>query len=149
MVISRTSFLIIFLFSLSFPHYVSAQSGKVKNKGDRFAPFYGKWSRDFTIMMGFKHKARYQISTNRIHYKLNGSLGNAEYTIMRDRFLAKNNRFVGHTKEGTYFVIFFKITAEKDLMLYKREVHNLAEGLKAKVPSASDSENRGWNTYKK
>lgn len=111
--------------------------------------FTGTWERQFEPVPGSTHTADYFIYQDSIRYTLTGNLGNADYVMKRDTFLMENNRFVGHTDENQYYLIFVKNLTDDSLTLYKQEVENIEEGLSIGVPADDTTENHGWNSYQK
>lgn len=111
--------------------------------------FTGTWERQFEPVPGNTHTADYFIYQDSIRYTLTGNVGNANYVMKRDTFLMKNNRFIGHTNENKYYLIFVKNITDNSLMLYKQEVESINEGLSIDVPADDTTENHSWNTYQK
>lgn len=110
-------------------------------------PFVGTWSWQFEAGPGNLHTATYHIYQDSIRYKLVGNVGNADYVLQRDTFLKENNRFVGHTDQDIYYLIFAKNITQDSITLYKQVVTSLSEGLTLDVPANNTTANHGWNVY--
>lgn len=116
---------------------------------DETIPFVGEWSRDFTAGPGNIHTATYLVEPDEIRYTLTGPIGNADYVMIRDAFDGSDNRFVGHTDEDKYYLVFVRDITEDSITLYKQEVESLDEGLDTAIPANDTTLNHGWNTYGK
>lgn len=112
-------------------------------------PFQGKWQRQFEAGPGNPHTVSYLIENDKIRYVLTGVIGNADYTMVRDTFLMENNRFIGHTSDNHYYVLFTKDVSDNHITVYKKEVENVTEGLNEPLPAPDNTENHGWNVFEK
>jgi len=112
-------------------------------------PFTGNWGRQFEAGPGNLHNVNYVIYQDSIRYTLSGSVGNANYLMIRDYFSLEDNRYIGHTTSNTYYVIFVKNISDNALTIYKQPVTDVAEGLSVEVPMDNNTDNHGWNTYEK
>ena len=112
-------------------------------------PFLGTWTREFDVGPGSPHVATHVIAPDRVHYKLVGNLGNADYVVIRDGFSATDNRFVGHTADGEFYVLFARDVSDQSITIYKQEVDGLTAALELAVPPIGTTESHGWNTYEK
>lgn len=112
-------------------------------------PFTGLWKREFQAGEGNTHKVFYHIYEDSIRYKLLGPVGNANYVMLRDTFLLKDNRFIGHTPSEQYFLIFVKEHKGDSISLYKKKVESVQKGLAENLPESNDTSNHGWNIYHK
>lgn len=111
--------------------------------------FEGIWKRTFEAGPGNLHTANYLVYQDNIRYTLSGQVGNANYLMERDTFLLKNNRFIGHTNDNTYYLVFVKNVLGDSLTLYKQEVTDVNDGMTIDVPSDTTTLNHGWNNYYK
>lgn len=109
-------------------------------------PFVGTWSRTFSVGTAEQH-ATYTVTDDSIRYTLAGAIGNADYVMQRDAFVADERRFVGHTDDGLYYVVFVRDVSEEAITLYKAEVVSVGEGLGYEEPPEDTQENHGWNVY--
>lgn len=112
-------------------------------------PYTGVWKRQFEAGPGNLHTVNYFVYKDSIRYTLSGPVGNANYVMHRDTFLTKDNRFIGHTPDDVYYLIFFKNLSTDSITLYKQTVTTVSEGLDVKVPVATTTQNHGWNNYAK
>lgn len=109
--------------------------------------FVGTWSRAFEPAPGSPHTATYIIEPDSIRYMLEGDVGNADYVMLRDAFVGNDNRYVGHTDDGLYYVLFVRDADDAGITLYKQEVDSLSDGLNLDIPPKDTTENHGWNRY--
>lgn len=111
--------------------------------------FVGNWQREYKII-GATFVASYKIDTNKIEYSNVGNgPGNAEYTIQFDSYDETDKRWIGHTEDNKYYLIFFKDITAESITLYKEKVNDPNEAMNTPVPSDDNSQNYGWNTYTK
>lgn len=111
--------------------------------------FKGKWGRRFYAGPANPHDVTYQIYEDSIRYTLTGNIGQANYKMVRDTFITTNNRWIGHTNAGTYYLIFVKNITPDSITIFKRESPNIQEALNAAVPPPTTTMNHGWNIFKK
>ena len=110
--------------------------------------FTGQWTRQFSVA-GLLHNVSYTIHQDSIRYKLSGGIGNANYLILKDTFLLKDQRYIGHTPDGQHYLIFVKNHNADSLILYKQKVSTISEGLKLGIPPDHTTANHGWNVFYK
>jgi len=140
------SLLSLLLFSCKKETVVKEKTPEVE-VSETAIPFKGAWSRDFEAGTAGLHTVRYLISQDEIEYKLTGSIGQADYKIIRDTFLLENNRFIGHRPDNIYYLIFVKDVSEDSISIYKQLISNFNEGMNVAVPSDTSTQNHGWSTY--
>ena len=112
-------------------------------------PFTGDWSRQFEAGPGNLHTVHNLIYQDRLRNTLEGSIGVANYVMIRDTFLSEDNRYIGHTPDDQYYLLFTKVLDDKSISIYKQIVEDIDQGLDLTVPPASTTINHGWNTYEK
>ncbi len=111
--------------------------------------FVGTWSRVYPIL-GSDFTAKYIIDTNQIDYSNKGNgPGNAAYIIQFDSYDEGDKRWIGHTDKNQYYLIFFKNITESNITIYKQKVANPNDAQNIPIPSDSNTDNYGWNTYNK
>lgn len=111
--------------------------------------FIGNWERKYDIL-GSEFTASYFIDSTQIIYKNEGNgPGNAEYTIQFDSYNEDENRWIGHTEENKYYLIFFKNITSTNITLYKQKVNDPNEAQEIDIPADDNNQNYGWNTYQK
>lgn len=132
------------------------QSATVANDVERPAysvedpiPFLGTWTREFEVGPGSPHVATYVVAPDRVHYKLVGNVGNADYVVIRDGFSASDNRFFGHTTDGEFYVLFARDVSDQSVTIHKQKVDGLTAASELAVPPIDTTESHGWNTYEK
>ncbi|MEM8928499.1 MAG: hypothetical protein AAGC45_09860 [Bacteroidota bacterium] len=111
--------------------------------------FEGTWNRQFEAGPGNWHNVSYKVYQDSIRYTLSGSVGQANYVLLRDTFMLQDQRYIGHTPQGTHYLIFVKDATDQSITLYKQPIENISEGMTLAVPPADTQENHGWNTYEK
>lgn len=141
---------IILLFSLTII-LTSCKKENIKlTNPDKDTPkFVGIWSRVYPIL-GSDFTAKYAIDTNQINYSNKGNgPGNADYRIQFDSYDEKDKRWIGHTSENQYYLIFFKNITDEHITIYKQKVADPNDAQNIPIPSNSNTEHYGWNTYSK
>ena len=137
-------FLSIFMLALM----INCDRDEYGNPSAATVPFTGHWARQFSAA-GLLHDASYTIHQDSIRYKLSGGIGNANYLILKDTFLLKDQRYIGHTPDGQHYLIFVKNHNADSLILYKQKVSTISEGLKLGIPPDHTTANHGWNVFYK
>ena len=108
--------------------------------------FTGNWTRSFEMGNGVAAKVIYSIWNDSIHYDMNGPM-HMQYTIKKDTFIAKDNKWIGK-KDNTLYVIFAKNTSKDSISLLKMKVESKSKALEMKFPSdTARSKFSSWNTY--
>ncbi len=88
----------------------------------------------------------YRVWEDSIQYEMEGSL-NLNYTIKKDTFLTKDNRWIGNL-HGNPYVIFVKNVTPDSISIFKQEIKNMEEALKMPFPSdTAMSRFSPWNVY--
>lgn len=109
--------------------------------------FIGNWERKYDIL-GAEFTATYLIDSSQITYSNKGNgPGNTEYTIQFDSYNEDEKRWIGHTEDNKYYLIFFKDIEKESITLYKQKVKDPNEALEVELPNEETSQNYGWNTY--
>lgn len=112
-------------------------------------PFQGNWVRQFEAGPGNVHDVLYAVYQDSIRYTLSGPVGNANYVMLRDTFVLENNRYIGHTPDDQYYVLFVKDINSDNITLYKQPISSVEEGMTVEVPDAETTEHHGWSVYTK
>ena len=112
-------------------------------------PFEGKWERNFEAGSGNQQTVLYTIYQDSIRYTLTGQIASANYNITRDTFLLDNNRFIGHTSDDVYYLIFTKNVTNDSISIYKEIIPNFNAGISLSIPSDTATQNHGWGVYHK
>lgn len=111
--------------------------------------FIGNWERKYDIINS-EFTATYLIDSTQITYSNKGNgPGNAEYTILFDSYSEDDKRWIGHTEENKYYLIFFKDITEDNITLHKQKVKDPNEAQEIPIPADDDKKSYGWNTYNK
>ncbi len=112
-------------------------------------PFQGKWKRTFEAGPGNIQTVLYSVYQDSIRYTLTGPVANSNYNMIRDTFLLDDNRYVGHTIDNVYYLIFAKDITSDSIRLYKEIIPNFSAGMSTAVPHDSTTQNHGWAVYYK
>lgn len=140
--------IILFSAILFLSYCTKPQDNQNNSNNNTFEDYTGTWSRNFEVT-GTTQTASYIISKDAIEYKLSGGIFSTNYTIQKDSYNTTKRQWVGHTTEGKYYVLFFKEIKDNKLSLYKKTVTNQSEGENSTIPTDTDTDNHGWNTYDK
>ncbi|MBL4746860.1 MAG: HmuY family protein [Flavobacteriaceae bacterium] len=109
----------------------------------------GTFSRTFE-MQGMLQRASYTIDQDKISYTLSGDFASTDYVLTKKYYAEKEQRWIGvRESNGAYYVLFFKEYSDSQITIYKKQVTSLKEGKEITIPAADDTENYGWNLYKK
>ena len=132
-----------------FIGFTSCSSDDSPIPGNDTIAFEGSFSREFDVQ-GATQRATYSITQDKINYDLAGGFAQTQYDTAKQYYSSGDNRWIGYRESNTtYYVIFFKNVSETEITLYKKEVASLEAGKTTPVPAADNTENYGWNVYKK
>ncbi|MCV6628863.1 MAG: HmuY family protein [Flavobacteriaceae bacterium] len=132
-----------------FIGFTSCDSDDDPVTGGDILSFEGTFSREFSVGNS-PQRATYTIAQDKISYALDGGFASTTYDIKKEYFSKSDNRWVGFRESNdTYYVLFFKDISETEFSLYKKKVASLEAGKTEPVPAADNTENYGWNVYKK
>ena len=114
-------------------------------------PFAGIWDRQFEAGTGTGawHTVTYSIYEDSIRYTLTGPVGNADYTMLRDTFILEDNRYIGHTNDAVYYLIFTSEITTDSIKVYKEIIPNFETGMSIQIPHDTTTANHGWSYYTK
>ncbi len=93
-----------------------------------------------------------QVSTNvfasdSIVYEMSGPAYSTRYEIHKESYDEKEGRWVGHTGNDIYYVMFFKDRAEDQVTIYKHKCESRDEAYAFPIPAPDTEEDHGWNVY--
>jgi len=109
-------------------------------------PFEGIWKRSFELAKDSVQQVFYRVWTDSIQYEMQGPLP-IKYTIYKDTFISKENKWIGKLNKVPY-VVFVKNITTDSVTLFKKQVENKAEAIQMNFPSENDSSHfSSWNTY--
>jgi len=98
------------------------------------------------------------IYTDSIGYMMLGPVYTNNYTMLKQSYSEKDgvNRWVGLgtkgesiSKEGKYFVLFFKDVQDDKFTVFKKEFETKAEAETFPMPAPDETDSHGWNIYEK
>lgn len=111
-------------------------------------PFLGSWTRSFDMGNNTNATVNYNIYKDSIQYEMLGPM-NTKYTLVKDVFSPKGDRWVGKRGEIPY-VIFVKNSSKDAITLLKMKVESKSKALLMPFPSdTARSKFSSWNTFKK
>jgi len=110
--------------------------------------FEGVWGRNFELGEG-KDSVQlvfYRIWEDSIQYEMKGPM-NLNYTLQKDTFIAKDNRWVGKLN-GESYVIFAKNITSDSIQIFKKKIKNKAAAMSIPFPSdTARSRFSSWNVF--
>lgn len=112
-------------------------------------PFMGQWERSFEAGPGNQQTVLYSIYEDSIRYTLTGNVAQSNYKMIRDTFLLNENRFIGHTEDNIYYLIFTKDITNDSISIYKEIISNFNIGMSIAIPNDTTTLNHGWGVYNK
>lgn len=120
-----------------------------KNSSDKESTIKGIWKRELEMLPGKTAKVSYHIENEKVTYSLDGPFAHVTYSIEKDTLLLEQNRFIGHTPTGKYYVLEFKVQSSSSISIIKQEVNDLKSGLDLVISDKVANSQFGWNLYTK
>jgi len=120
-------------------------------------PLSGKYQWGFEIPGMGEQVSIHDFKDGKIEYIMSGSAYSNSYDMIPESYNATEKRIVAvgkggegtYNKDGVYFVMFFKDLTDNTVSLYKKECTSKEEAYSFAVPADNNTENHGWNIYKK
>lgn len=138
--------LIVTMIVMGFTACENSKKTETTLKTNNEISFEGVWSRSFDLGNDSIQDVFYRIWKDSIQYEMKGPL-NLNYTLQKDTFLAKDNRWIGKLYEQDY-VVFVKNVTSDSIAIFKKKIKSSAEGLSMPFPSdTAMSRFSPWNTY--
>jgi len=127
------------------------------NKNEVKLPIFGKYKWSFNITPEISQISTHEFHNEKIVYTMVGGAYNNAYDMIPENYDLSEGRLVavgkggsqGYDKEGVYFVMFLKDITENSVLIYKKECTSKEQAYSFPLPNISDTNNHGWNTYKK
>lgn len=142
----KIQLLILILSILGITACENSKKTKTTLKTDNTIPFLGNWGRSFELGKDSTQLAFYRVWEDSIQYEMKGPL-NLNYTLQKDTFISKNNRWIGNLN-GTPYVVFVKNVTSDSIAIFKKEIKNKKEALTMRFPSdTAMSRFSPWNVY--
>ena len=111
-------------------------------------PYLGEWTRSFQMSEESTATVNYIFYNDSIQYEMKGPM-NLNYSIKKDTFLVKGNRWIGKKGTDTY-VIFIQPNSKEKITLLKMKSKDIATALKMPFPSdTARSKFSSWNIFNK
>ncbi len=140
----KKRYLFILLISIiGFTACDNSKKLKTTLESSNEIPFQGTWSRSFELRKDSLQFVYYRVWEDSIHYEMEGPLS-LNYTIHKDTFLTKENRWIGNL-EGNPYVIFLKNISSDSITLFKENVETKEEALT--MPFPSDTAKSRFSTW--
>jgi len=140
---------ILLIFIISIFGFIACENSKkteTKLKKDNTISFTGNWGRSFELGVDSTQLVFYRIWEDSIQYEMKGPL-NLNYTMQKDTFIVKENRWIGNLN-GNPYVVFVKNVTSDSIAIFKKEIKNKEEGLTMPFPSdTAMSRFSPWNVY--
>ena len=115
-------------------------------KTDHTISFEGTWERSFDLGNDSIQDVFYRIWEDSIQYEMKGPL-NLNYTLQKDTFISKDNRWVGKLYEQDY-VVFVKNITSDSIAIFKQKTKSIEESMSIPFPSdTATSRFSPWNVY--
>ncbi len=117
-------------------------------------PVQGKYKWVFEIPGKGAQTSVHDFRQNSVVYTMQGSAYSVEYGMNVLDYNRELNRIIlkgtdGSPKAGRFFAIFLKDVTKDAVTMYKKEFVSLENAIVFPLPSDSDTESHGWNTYRK
>ena len=138
--------LIVAIIVIGFAACENSKKTEISLKTETKIPFEGVWSRSFDLGNDSIQDVFYRIWDDSIQYEMKGPL-NLNYTLQKDTFIAKDNRWVGKLYEQDY-VVFVKNITSDSIAIFKQKTKSIEESMSIPFPSdTATSRFSPWNVY--
>lgn len=116
-------------------------------KHDEFS-LTGSFSWSFDLMGGTQ-LSTHTFSKDEIHYKMEGLVHNAEYSLHKLSYSMETHKWIGESPDHIVYVLFFKDETDSTIAVYKHKckAKGLEEAINFGLPAADATDDHGWNTY--
>jgi len=113
---------------------------------DNKISFEGVWTRSFDLGNDSIQNVFYRIWQDSIQYEMKGPL-NLNYTLQKDTFVSKDNRWIGKLYDQDYVVFVKNITLDS-IAIFKQKTKSIDEAMSMPFPSdTATSRFSPWNVY--
>lgn len=138
--------LIVILSFIGITACENSKKTETKLKKENTISFIGNWGRSFELGKDSTQLVFYRVWEDSIQYEMKGPL-NLNYTLQKDTFIVKDNRWIGSLNDNPY-VIFVKNVTSDSIAIFKKEIKNRDEALSMPFPSdTAMSRFSPWNVY--
>ncbi|MEN8248965.1 MAG: hypothetical protein ABFS32_08535 [Bacteroidota bacterium] len=108
--------------------------------------YEGTWKRSFELGVDTLQYVTYNIMNDSIQYIMEGPLP-IKYTMYKDTFITKDNRWIGNLGDD-YYTVFVKYYNADSISLFKQQFETREEALTRAYPSDTVSGHfSSWYTY--
>lgn len=138
------------------PSQPSAKEENKEEPGTASFNLKGQYIWDFEIPNIGAQRSQLFFYKDSIGYAMNGPAYTTDYVMMLEDYTDKNGerRWIGTgrggsiSKDGVWFVLFFKDITDQSVSVYKRECKDgRSEAETYPYPSEHATEDHGWNKY--
>lgn len=154
----RTLTIIIILLAITAGFWFYKSENIVKNTPSVTQQFSGQLKHDpfplrETYQWRFFLGPVEQISTHMffpsyIDYRMRGKVHSTDYRMNQLSYDAEQKKWIGETKDGLVYVMFFQEIDQHNISIYKRKCKTgLSEAIAFQRPPADATADHGWNTY--
>ncbi len=120
-------------------------------------PLSGQYVWNFEIPGLGQQASNLFFHTDSIGYSMTGDVFNTNYMMLKDSYKEDENekRWIGVgkggsiSKDGVYFVLFFKEITDSTVTIYKRECTGKEDAETFAHPEPTATADHGWNVYYK
>ncbi|PIE43259.1 MAG: hypothetical protein CSA50_06145 [Gammaproteobacteria bacterium] len=138
--------------------YVYQQNNIVKTSDDVIEHYADQLKQDpftltetyrWTFFLGpVKQLSIHTFTPTHIDYEMRGKIYATKYQMQMVSYDKTNNKWIGKTPEGIFYVLFFEPINNDQLTLYKHKCkQGLAEAVAFEKPDSKATEDHGWNVY--
>ena len=140
--------LLLATLSLLLINCTDSEKKNISKQTEATNPYIGNWTRSFAMSEESTAQITYSFFNDSISYEMKGPM-QLNYTIKKDTFIQKENRWIGD-KDGKTYVIFIKNTSKDKITLLKMQSKSIEDALKMPFPTdTTRSKFSSWNTYLK
>ena len=110
-------------------------------------PFLGTYTWTFDVPNYGTQVSMNIFTPDSIVYDMSGPAYSTRYVIFKESYNEAEGRWVGHTGNDIYYVMFFKDRTEDRVTIYKHKCENRDEAYAFPLPAPDAEEDHGWNVY--
>lgn len=110
-------------------------------------PLRGTYTWTFEIAGHGTQVSTHVFAADSVLYEMDGPAYATRYTIHHESYDAAEGRWVGHTGNGIYYVMFFADRTDESVSVYKHRCTSRDEAYAFPLPAPDATADHGWNTY--
>ncbi|MEM1126561.1 MAG: hypothetical protein AAGI71_07915 [Bacteroidota bacterium] len=112
-------------------------------------PLRGTYSWTFDIPSYGTQVSTNIFSADQVEYDMAGPAYATHYVIHLESYDTSEGRWIGHTGNEIYYVMFFEALTDTSVSIYKHKCGSRDEAYTFKRPGPDETADHGWNTYLK